>query len=193
MRAGQVVRIRVNPKDCVSVLDVLELAGVNTRGMSYSSLVSLALSSMLQGLRDMETIPDRDGFEYLDKMSPFLKTSQKSKAQFADAIYRKGMNGQVTRGVGKPAIIFDEPGRLPTTQKQWDTAIAAVDRSSTAEPPEPVTAEGPVTAEVREARSRLGELAYKKDLVEDGVEGVIWSAGDEEEYQRYYKVVYPHG
>lgn len=176
MRAGQVVRIRVNPKDCVSVLDVLRVAGVNTKGMSYSSIVSLAMSALLQGLRDAKTIPDRDGFEYLQMMEPYLRNGQGNKVKITNNIYGMASQGRVVAGIGIPTLDVDDE-----------------DEDSTAERPEPVPAEGPVTAEVRDARRRLLELQTKKNLIEDEVDGVLWSASDEQEWNELYKVVYPHG
>lgn len=90
MRAGQVVRIRVNPKDCMSAVDVLEAAGINTRGMSFSGVISLALSSMLEGLRQKNIIPERDGFEYLKVMEPYLRNTQHMKVSVANTIYGAG-------------------------------------------------------------------------------------------------------
>ncbi len=48
MRAGLAVTIRVNPKDCQSVLDVMEKLGINTTGQSFSQLVALTFSSLIR-------------------------------------------------------------------------------------------------------------------------------------------------
>lgn len=90
MRAGQVVRIRVNPKDCMSAIDILAKAGVPTEGISFSAIVSLAFSAITEGLRKQGTIPDRDGFEYTQMMQPFLRGAQGSKLAIMDSIYKQG-------------------------------------------------------------------------------------------------------
>lgn len=71
MRAGRVVRIRINPKDCLSVADIVDKAQIYTNGMSFSQVVSLALSSMLEAYRQGALIPVRDGFEYTKMMARF--------------------------------------------------------------------------------------------------------------------------
>ncbi len=62
--AGQVARIRVTPTDFLSVVDVVDALGMRQPGMSFSSMVSIALSSCLEGLRQNGTIPEREGFEF---------------------------------------------------------------------------------------------------------------------------------
>lgn len=206
LRAGQVVRIRVNPTDCLSVLDALEKAGINVRqqGMSFSQCVSLALSSLLMGARQQGWLPEPDGFQYANRMSQFRGFSgHAEKLAITDAITAAGATFQMP---GLSTAQVQESSQLERDRQENERALehalgpnwrekvgTSADRYPTAEPTEPGTREAPVPAEEREARRRLGELAYKKDLVEDGVDGVIWSARDEEEYQRYYKVVYPHG
>ena len=63
-RSGNVVTIRVAPKDCMSIVDVVKASGIHTGGMSFSMLVSLALSSSMQTFRDQGIVPDREGWEY---------------------------------------------------------------------------------------------------------------------------------
>lgn len=181
MRAGQVVRIRVNPKDCVSVLDVMKAGGIDISKMSYSSIVSLALSAMLQGLRDGGTIPDRDGFEYAEMMEPYLRNGQGGKIKIANQLYRRAADGSVTAGIGQvnPVQDFAEAVETHFTHQR--------------QPNEAAAQQGPLSEEERYARQRLTELVHKKDLVEDGAPGVSWSNGDQEEYDKYYKVVYPDG
>lgn len=79
MRAGKVVQIRLNPKDCMSVVDVLDVAGINIKDLSYAQAVSLAMGSILAGLREAGTIPDRDGFEYSEVMAPWDSGRSKRK------------------------------------------------------------------------------------------------------------------
>lgn len=81
MRAGRVVRLRVNPKDCLSVVDIVEKAQIYTNGMSFSQVVSLALSSMLEAYRQGALIPTRDGFEYTKMMAKFGDNPQVDRAK----------------------------------------------------------------------------------------------------------------
>jgi hypothetical protein len=71
MRAGRVVTTRINPRDCMSIADVLDRAGVYTQGMSFAQAVSLALGSVLEMCRQQGILPTRDGFEYEEMMKRF--------------------------------------------------------------------------------------------------------------------------
>ena len=50
MKVGRVVSIRVNPTDCLSVIDVVQKIGLNIRGISFSQVVSIALSNSLPAI-----------------------------------------------------------------------------------------------------------------------------------------------
>ncbi len=91
MRPGKVVNIRLNPRDCLSVLDVAELTGTPTAHASYSMLVSLALAALLETARQQKIIPDRTGYEYSDMMQRFEGGgNRKRQLQFADTIHQMG-------------------------------------------------------------------------------------------------------
>jgi hypothetical protein len=136
LRAGEVVRIRVNPTDCLSVLDLLDVVGINYRAMSFSQCVSLALSSLLETVRHNGNLPHPDGFEYLQRMQPFRgHYSQKKKLEITNAIHDIGSNFRA------PAI------------PEYST--------ETYEEPQEI-----VTPELRRARTRLGELCAKRELAE---------------------------
>lgn len=81
MMAGRVVRIRVNPKDCMSVVDAISKIGLSVKGMSFSQAVSIALSSALESFRQNGVVPERDGFEYSEMMKQFPEATQSSRAQ----------------------------------------------------------------------------------------------------------------
>lgn len=74
MRAGKVARIRVNPKDCMSTVDLCKLVGLNPGSMNFSQSVSAAYSTLLEMCRKQGTIPRRDGFEYLQLMGSLKET-----------------------------------------------------------------------------------------------------------------------
>lgn len=87
-RVGQVIRIRVSPRDCLSILDVVQVAGVNIQGMSFAAIGSLTLSSMLESLRKQGTIPCNDGFDYAQRMASYLEgKSTADKRAITERIY----------------------------------------------------------------------------------------------------------
>jgi len=73
MTPGKVARIRVNPKDAMGVVDVLEKLGVSTTNISFDNGVRIALSSLLESARQSNLIPTREGFEYLKMMERFVR------------------------------------------------------------------------------------------------------------------------
>lgn len=80
-RAGEVVSIRVNPKDCMSCVDVVKKIGLPIQGGSFAIVVSSALASLLETFRQNNIIPTRDGFEFNEIMSAFPKTARASRAR----------------------------------------------------------------------------------------------------------------
>lgn len=165
MKPGQVVRLRLNPKDCQSVLDVLESTGVNLMGMSYAQCVSLALSTLLETCRKNGLIPEPDPFQFLNRIQPILQGSTQGR--------KLAVNGAITSiGPGFQAPVMDMPTYSAEPVRQHTPAAEVV------------------TAEMRMQRRRLGELCQKKDLIEQGTPGLLWSTGDEDEFQELYKAVY---
>ncbi len=89
MKAGHVVSIRVNPRDCQSVLDILDAVGYPRNGITFAQCVSLALGSLLETARKSELIPEPDEFEYLPRMQPYLgKKGQ--RARIANELHSRG-------------------------------------------------------------------------------------------------------
>lgn len=166
LRPGIVSSIRVNPKDCMSVIDVMEKAGVNIQGMSFSGMVSLALSSLLENCRTQNLIPTRDGFEFTEMVGPYLSQSHAKKVHVTKAI------GNIGSEIKAPVI--EQPK-------------AQIKEFVQQKPVDPLTA-----AEQHAARVRLTELCRKKDMAGEGT-GVIWQTSDQEEYNQLYNVVYPEG
>lgn len=101
MKAGKVVNIRVNPKDCMAVVDVVQKTGVFVSGMSFSQMVSLALAGVMQTLRDASVIPDREGWEYLEMMQPYLTRQNGRKLEVAKVISSLGSELSV-KGLSAP-------------------------------------------------------------------------------------------
>ena len=82
---GMVVSVRVNPEDCINVLNVMERGGVNTTGMSFSQMVSLCLGGLLERMKNTGVIPEPDMYEYGDRMQRFMRDSER-KQQLAQAL-----------------------------------------------------------------------------------------------------------
>lgn len=169
MRAGKVVRIRVNPTDCLSVLDLCEKVGIPTSGMSYAQCVSVALASLLETARVQKILPKPDPFQFLNRMQPFVDTSH----------HRKKL--EVARTIGELGATF----HAPAVQGSVSVPVQQV-------VPQPAKPEAPLSADQMRARTRLTELLQKKDMCSPD-SGVIWSVDDESDYQRVYAIVYPEG
>ena len=104
MKVGRVVSIRVNPTDCLSVIDVVQKIGLNIRGISFSQVVSIALSSALEAMRQNGVVPDRDGSEYLQMMAQFptpLKSQRGRSLDITKTLYLAGSDARV------PPVVVD--------------------------------------------------------------------------------------
>lgn len=73
MKPGRTANIRINSRDCMACIDVVQKAGINLRGASFSMIVSAALSSAMESFRQNGIIPVRDGFEYEKMMQDYPK------------------------------------------------------------------------------------------------------------------------
>lgn len=96
MKAGMVTQIRVNPKDCLAVLDIMVAIGVDPYdGRSFAQCVSLALSSLIGVARRGDIITrEEDGFQYLNRMAVFLNSrNNKKKHTAAESLYRRAAQG----------------------------------------------------------------------------------------------------
>jgi hypothetical protein len=164
MRPGSVVSIRVNPKDSMSVVDLVKKSGLFVEGMSFPHMVSLALSGCLQALRDNGGVPERDGFEYLEICGPYVQNQQRNgrKLMIADAVHKAGSDFTI---------------RLPTQEASPNSAPTMPDTRTT---------------EQRMAGRMLHELCEKLDLSRKNPD-VTWQKADQEEYDRLFKIVYPEG
>lgn len=107
MRPGRVVYIRVNPKDCMSAIDVCTKIGLNIKGMSFAQVVSVAFSSALEGLRQNAIIPSREGYEFSQMMLPYpakpMKGERGRALDITKTFYLAGSEGQVPAAAANPA------------------------------------------------------------------------------------------
>lgn len=163
MRAGLVATVRINPKDCMSVIDVMKKAGVNTNGMSFPAMVSLALSATLNGLRIEGLIPDRDGFEYLDMMQPYMNGRNARKLEITKTIHDAGSRMNIS---------------LPAEHREVN-------------PSAPIQVmQAANTPELREAKQEFTDLNNKREAFEDQVKGISWTSSEENRWQQLYPMFF---
>jgi len=172
MKAGAVTTMRINPRDCQSCLDVMKAVSINTNDMSFSQIASLTLSSLLESARKTGLLPEPNPFEFLNRMEPYIGTKNtRRKTKITTTINNLG---SAMRAPALEAAELDEELSEPVHQ--------------------PAVAQTPEDMEtVRAATVRLTELSRKRDMADDGVEGVTWSTADDVEYRQCVAIVYPDG
>lgn len=115
MKGGTTAHIRVTPADCLSTLDVLEGAGIEVKGMSFASCVSLAYSSLLGMARKAGLIEEPDTFQYLNRMQSYLGTgNNKKKHDITSNLYERSMRGGVA--VSLPPVRTSMPPQVMEEQ-----------------------------------------------------------------------------
>lgn len=174
---GNVVTIRINPRDTMSVIDLVESLGMPMHTLSFPAMASLALSSCLEALRTQGIVPDRTGFEYAERTAGILGTGQNKKKRAATtAILNTGSELKIAPPpVPSPMFVKDA--------SQIGTAANHAGHTNG-------SAEEVISLEMRQARTRLAELNAKKELHDDGHPGISWSASDQREFDKLIKVVY---
>lgn len=178
MKAGKVISLRVNPKDCMSCIDVLEKAGIPSQNMSFARVVSLALASALETFRTQKIIPERDGFEYADMMARFGGTwsgRHKQKLEVNRLVESVGSELKVQ------PVIEEEPEAAPMSTKQMRSKHAVAN----AAPPNLPDID-PI--ELKELTKEFNDLNSKKE--NKHIAGVSWSAGDEDRWQELYNKIF---
>ena len=105
-KGGMVARIRVSPKDCLAVLDVMERVGLDPLQHSFSGCVAIALSSLIGVARRASIIPmEEDGFQYLNRMEPFMgQVSTRTKRELTNRLYEGAQ-----RGLSAPSLMDSRP------------------------------------------------------------------------------------
>ena len=144
MKAGRIARIRINPRDCMSIVDMLDAAGLYQPNMSFAHAVSIALGSALETFRQHEVIPTRDGFEYLERMARFPDTTTGRKVtQF------KLLKKDLAQG---PAKLY-APQFVPDASPDMGSEPAPMTEAQLLNHP---------NHEVRTTYMRLKELTFKR-------------------------------
>lgn len=190
MRAGVVATIRVNPRDCQSVLDLCIAIGMPVGSMSFASMVSMALASGLETLRTSQALPEPDEFQYANRMAPYIGAGKPGrKARIAKTLHDRG--GEL---------------RAPTMPREHDlmprrgSAESGESASGDGRQAQPAgfmpqaasapKAQSSMTEEQRHASQRLTELLAKQDAVADNVPGLVWTENDQKEYDQCYSLLY---
>lgn len=81
MKAGRVVRLRISPKDCMSVDDIVRKVHMFTPGMSFSQAASITLAALIETFRKQGHVPIRDGFEFTEMMNAYPKDQYAKRRQ----------------------------------------------------------------------------------------------------------------
>lgn len=117
LRYGEVVTARISPEDILSCLDVVEKLGIPTRGMSLSMAIKVALSAVMEGMRANGALPRHEGFDYENRVRPYLGQPRAIKAQYAHAMSKAQASRMVRElpGLGKkfsPQEMFEMQEKL---------------------------------------------------------------------------------
>lgn len=161
LKAGVVTSLRINPKDCMSIMDVLENTGLLRPGMSFSAMAALTLSVLLETMRERQDIPTRSGFEFSEMVGPYLNGNQAKKVAITRAVEQMGSDFS--------APVLPQRSAIKTT-----TTTPAV-----------------FTPPDADAAERLTYFIQKKDMADAGA--VEWTQHDQQQYDHFYQLVYPHG
>lgn len=172
MRAGMVVSIRVNPRDCQSVLDVMKLVGMKVDGHSFSHMVSLTLSALLETQREAGNIPEPDEFQYLNRMQQFMTGRNGKKLAVARAIAGAGAK---VRMPALPKFAAADPLEMPADEGEAESS------------PETFTTVDAV--ELKMAGKEMTELLAKRDAAEDNP-GISWSESDKDRLRELHRLIY---
>jgi hypothetical protein len=94
-KPGMVVSIRVNPADCQSVLDLMQVVNIDPYdGRSFSSCVALAFSSLVDMSKRAGIIQEPDPFQFLNRMGVFLDSrNNKKKHAITGAMLDRAAHG----------------------------------------------------------------------------------------------------
>lgn len=169
LMAGIVARIRVNPKDSQSILDLLDSLNIPRQTMSFSGCVSMALASLLETARLQKLLPEPDPFQYINRLGSYVGNGNAQQAVRQQAATQMGRMGE--RFIA-PNLAG---GAAPVRQPEGVPESGEVDNS----------------VELEYAQTRLAELVSQKDMTENGMGA--WLESQELEFQQLFKIVYPHG
>lgn len=118
MRVGRVARIRLSPRDCMAVVDILKHIGIHPTGMSFSQGVSITLSSALESFRQSKIIPTRDGFEYTELMRMFPPDRLIDRSRKLDIT--KHLQARTSDGAVVPPILVPDTPEVQRRRTRYN-------------------------------------------------------------------------
>lgn len=72
MKGGRIVRMRLAPADCMSVLDGVKKLGLSMSVLSFDAAARVVFSSLIEGARQGGVLPTRTGFEFNELMAQYM-------------------------------------------------------------------------------------------------------------------------
>lgn len=115
---GEVVTIRINPRDCMAVADMIKSIGMHVDGMAFSQAAAIVFSSLLQAMREAGAIPNRDGFEYTELMQPFAVKTRTSKKLAVNKILTFMRSDHVIPAAVSVSSVMADPIRARIERRQ---------------------------------------------------------------------------
>lgn len=101
MKAGDVVRLRLSPRDVVGVARVCEQAGLIVQGASLSQYAALALRVLLDVARDKGLIPkEEDDFTAYSSVKARCRVTQDRKLAVSRFIDQVGVQAEIGDATG---------------------------------------------------------------------------------------------
>lgn len=106
-----VARIRVSPKDCMGIVDIMKGMGMNPYEHSFSGCVALSMSALIAVARKGGIIPkEEDGFQYLNVMESFLdQPSTRAKRERTNQLYERAQQGLDNPAPPMPDLVIARP------------------------------------------------------------------------------------
>lgn len=168
MRPGIVVQLRINPSTAMSVLDVLEAAGVSSEDKSFPVCVSAALNILVETVKASGLIAEPDPYQYANRMQSYIGEASRD--------YRKKGKHRIP---GLNPAVFAKP----STMQQVVLEQPRPELLNVQDDPESAMQQ-------RDAFQRAATLQDKKNAAMANTPGIIWSAAEEDELKRLNVMIF---
>lgn len=114
LSSGEVVRIRVNPTDMLSILDLIDMLPIPFKeNMSLAQTVSVGLSSLLATARTQGLLPEPAHFQYSERLARF-------RGKWEGAHKKKV---EITKTIGSIGSEFQAPVFAPAHATQQERPV----------------------------------------------------------------------
>ncbi len=193
MQPGVVVRVRINPSTCISVLDTLKAVGIKVEEKTFSTCVSAALNILVETAKSSGVLPAVDPYTFNERMRDHTGEAAPDRRKLP-----KGNVGHInplifqekSPDLGHPKWAREDKKAKPTVVVPAQTAEVKVDARGV---PLEYSTEPEVVIARKEAGKKLTDLMRRRADADNGVGGIHWSDADQEEYDRVFAVAYPNG